>query len=161
MGDADKRHRYNLECRDPVHGFVYLSEAEWAIVDCPTFQRLRDIRQLAMAHLVYPGATHTRFEHSLGCLHLSHQIYSAVRRQVDEEACPNFAQAFRADKKQEQRGEQILRLAGLLHDLGHAPFSHAGEKLMPEIEVKGKRRMARPEDMTARLIRETGIRGRL
>ncbi len=161
MTRTSDKHRRNLECRDPVHGFVYLSEAEWAIVDCPTFQRLRDIRQLAMAHLVYPGATHTRFEHSLGCLHLSDVIFEAVKRQVEQKNCPNFAQAFRADKEQEERGQQILRLTGLLHDLGHSPFSHSGENLMPEIEVKGENRKAQHEDMTARLIRDTEIAERV
>jgi HD superfamily phosphohydrolase len=161
MANSDRRDRYNLECRDPVHGFIYLSEAEWAIVDCPTFQRLRDIRQLAMAHLVYPGATHTRFEHSLGCLHLSGVIYRAVERQAQRKNCPNFARAFRADAEQEKRGYQLVRLAGLMHDLGHTPFSHSGEKLMPEIEVDGKRRKATHEDMTARLIRETEVAKKL
>lgn len=153
---SDNQYR-NLECRDPVHGFVYLSKAEWAIVDCPTFQRLRDIRQLAMAHLVYPGATHTRFEHSLGCLHLSDVIFKAVERQVEEEKCHDFAKAFGASEKQIGRGQQILRLAGLLHDLGHSPFSHSGENLMPEIEVDGKNKRVNHEDMTARLIRETEV----
>ncbi len=157
MARTSDKHRRNLECRDPVHGFVYLTEAEWAIVDCPIFQRLRDIRQLAMAHLVYPGATHTRFEHSLGCLHLSGVIFEAVERQVDEEKCPDFATAFRANEKQIERGRQILRLAGLLHDLGHSPFSHSGENLMPEIEVNGENRKAQHEDMTARLIRDPQI----
>ncbi len=161
MAESARRHEYNLECRDPVHGFVYLSEAEWAIVDCPTFQRLRDIRQLAMAHLVYPGATHTRFEHSLGCLHLSDVIYQAVERQVNQKNCPNFAQAFRADDEQENRGRRLVRLAGLLHDLGHTPFSHSAEKLMPEIDDSGKKRRVQHEDMTARLIRETEIAERL
>lgn len=157
MANSEKRHRYNLECRDPVHGFVYLSEAEWAVVDCPTFQRLRDIRQLAMAHLVYPGATHTRFEHSLGCLHLSGQIYKAVDRQVEQKTCENFARAFRADDEQVQRGYQLVRLAGLLHDLGHTPFSHSGEHLMPEEVIGHKKRRVTHEDMTARLIRGTEI----
>ncbi|MCG3126486.1 MAG: hypothetical protein CHACPFDD_01322 [Phycisphaerae bacterium] len=153
--------RYNLECRDAVHGFVYLSEAEWAIVDCPTYQRLRDIRQLAMAHLVYPGATHARFEHSLGCVHLSDRIYSALRRQVAQETCPNFAQAFRANDEQEQRGLEVLRLAALLHDLGHTPFSHSGEHLMPERQLAGGPRKVKHEDMTEKLIRETEIRDKL
>ena len=161
MMNTGDRSEYNLECRDPVHGFVRLSKAEWAIVDCPTFQRLRDIRQLAMAHLVYPGATHTRFEHSLGCLHLSDRIWAAIKRQVDQNNCPNFAHAFRADNRQEKHGLQILRLAGLLHDLGHTPFSHSGEKLMPEVEKNSKKRRINHEEMTARLIRDTDIADKL
>ena len=151
------RHVPNRECRDPVHGFVRLSKAEWAVVDCPTFQRLRDIRQLAMAHLVYPGATHTRFEHSLGTLYLSDRIFEAIKQQVDADNCPNFAHAFRADEKQIHHGKSILRLAGLLHDLGHSPFSHSGENLMPCEKIDGKNRKVEHEDMTARLVRETEI----
>jgi uncharacterized protein len=161
MSNSDRRERYNLECRDPVHGFVYLSKAEWAIVDCPTFQRLRDIRQLAMAHLVYPGATHTRFEHSLGCLHLSDLIYRAIGRQVDQGACPDFGWAFRKSDEKHKRGRQLLRLASLLHDVGHTPFSHTGENLMPEVTDDGKKRRITHEDMTARLIRETEISRKL
>ncbi len=152
-----REHDYNRECRDAVHGFVYLSDAEWAIVDCPTFQRLRDIRQLAMAHLVYPGAIHTRFEHSLGCLHLSNCIYEAVSRQVQRQACPTFAQAYGVNVELEKRGRQLLRLAGLLHDLGHSPFSHSGENLMPEQAQEGVSRKVTHEDMTANLIRDTEI----
>ena len=157
MSFQGKRHDYCLECRDAVHGFVYLSEAEWAIVDCPTFQRLRDIRQLAMAHLVYPGATHTRFEHSLGCVHLSDRIYEAVKRQVDRKQCPNFAKAYGADDEQVGRGLQVVRLAALLHDLGHGPFSHTGENLMPKVNG----RPITHEEMTARLIRHTEIKATL
>ena len=157
-GGAKPEPRYNLECRDAVHGFVYLSEEEWAIVDCPTFQRLRDIRQLAMAHLVYPGATHTRFEHSLGCLHLSDLIFEAVRRRVDARECDDFATAFRASDRECERGRKLLRIASLLHDVGHSPFSHSGEHLMPE---DGDGRRLAHEDVTAKLIRETEIAERV
>ena len=57
--------------RDPIHQFVYLSPEEWEAVDSPVFQRLRRIGQLAMTHLVYPGTTHTRFEHSIGVRHVA------------------------------------------------------------------------------------------
>ena len=161
MSSSELRDQYNLECRDPVHGFVYLSRAEWAIVDCPTFQRLRDIRQLAMAHLVYPGAIHTRFEHSLGCVHLSDLIFKAIGRQVERGKCPDFAEAFRKSEEKRQHGRRVLRLASLLHDLGHTPFSHTGEELMPEGTFAGRTRRKTHEDMTAELIRGTEIQERL
>lgn len=157
FGD-EKVHEPHLECRDPVHGFVRLSEVEWSIVDCPTFQRLRDIRQLAMAHMVYPGATHTRFEHSLGCLHLSDRIYSALERKVIRCECPDFAQAFRASGELVKRGRRVLRLAALLHDIGHTPFSHTGEQLMPVNPGHESGKRYTHEDVTAKLIRETEIR---
>ncbi len=90
--------------RDPIHGDIELSEAELAVVDTPAFQRLRRIRQLSFCSLVYPGANHTRFEHSLGTMHLAGRI--ARRLGLEEEP---------------------LRMAGLVHDLGHIPFSHSLE----------------------------------
>lgn len=66
--------KYPYELRDPIYGLIRLTEQEIAIVNTTVFQRLRRIRQLAMADLVYPGALHTRFEHSLGTLHIAHRI---------------------------------------------------------------------------------------
>src|SRR5689334_3142059 len=60
--------------RDPVHGMIELTVAEWAAVDTPVFQRLRRVRQLAMTYLVYPGALHTRFEHSIGVRHIAGRL---------------------------------------------------------------------------------------
>jgi HD superfamily phosphohydrolase len=116
---------------------------------------------LAVANLVYPGATHTRFEHSLGCLHLSDLIYQAIVRQVEDGACPDFAEAFGKSDDKRQRGRRILRLASLLHDLGHMPFSHRGEEFLPEDECNGEKRKVKHEDMTARLVRGTEIADKL
>lgn len=151
-------HLQAREIRDPVHGFVKLSLSELALVNCPVYQRLRDIRQLAMAHMVYPGANHTRFEHSLGCVHLSSAIFRAIKQRVEAGECPSFHDAFRINDHTLDRGEQILRLASLLHDLGHSPFSHTGEGLMSEIAGDGKVRPIDHEQMTARLIRGSRIK---
>ena len=85
-----------------------------SLVNSQAFQRLRRIRQLAMADLVYPGAVHTRFEHSLGTLHTAHRILDHLDRLhgVDED------------------DRRIVRLAALLHDIGHDPFSHVSEYLL-------------------------------
>jgi uncharacterized protein len=101
------------ELRDPVHGFIRLNETEAGIIDTPVFQRLRRIRQLATAYLVYPGALHTRFEHSLGVMHVAGQM---ADRLIDD------------DPTQERR--RRIRLAALLHDLGHGPFSHVSEEIL-------------------------------
>ena len=107
-----------FEIRDPVHGLIRLTEQEMRIVDTRAFQRLRRIRQLAMADLVYPGALHTRFEHSLGVLHVTHLILRRLERELEksERLCDN--------------GVRIVRLAALLHDVGHGPFSHVSEELL-------------------------------
>ena len=71
---------YNVRFRDPVHGFVHLSPKELKLVDSPEFQRLRRIKQLALTYLVYPGAMHTRFEHSLGVVELSTRAFETLLR---------------------------------------------------------------------------------
>lgn len=116
------------EIRDPIHGFIHLSGDEMRIVNSAPFQRLRSIRQLALTNLVYPGATHSRFEHSLGVMELAGRIFDVVTR---EENLGHLTLAMRdriaegLAKKEDWRG--TLRFAALCHDLGHLPFSHAGE----------------------------------
>jgi hypothetical protein len=99
--------------RDPIHGFIGLTESELSILDSIIMQRLRRIKQLANAHLLYPVANHTRFEHSLGCMHLSWKIARKIT--INEE------------------NQEILRMASLVHDIGHGPYSHPFEDSMKEI----------------------------
>ncbi len=122
------------EIKDPIHGYIELNKPEIDIVDSPQFQRLRRIRQLSAAHLTYPGAEHTRFHHSLGVLHIAGKI----------------AQRFHDSELISDDDVQKLRLAGLLHDIGHGPFSHLFE------EVLHKRNLNH-EQMTTRIIKETPV----
>jgi HD superfamily phosphohydrolase len=101
------------EIRDSIFGFIEPKKDEWKILDSPLLQRLRRIRQLALAYLVYPGALHTRFEHSLGVFHLAAKMADKLLSNADEE-----------DNK------QIVRWAALLHDVGHGPFSHVSESIL-------------------------------
>lgn len=114
------------EIRDPVHGFIELNEWERQIVDHPVFQRLRRIRQLGLTDMVYPGAMHSRFEHSLGVMHVATLMFDQIvkRRQDFLERELAFRQAGL------DRDRILVRLTALLHDVGHSPFSHAGEDLM-------------------------------
>ena len=98
------------EIRDPIHGFINPTVEESKIIDTNVFQRLRRIKQLAMAYLVYPGAWHTRFEHSLGVMHIAGRI--AEKLKLDQDLT------------------RIIRLAALLHDIGHGPFSHVSENIL-------------------------------
>ncbi len=111
----------SYEIRDPIHGFIELDEWEWEIINQPAFQRLRRIRQLALADMVYPGATHSRFEHSLGMMHVATRLFEAIR-QGNEDLLKS-----ELNYKEEGFGRQckLVRLAALLHDIGHGPFSHA------------------------------------
>ncbi len=103
-----------LQIVDPIHGFINVYSHETAIIDSPIFQRLRRIRQLAGAHLIYPGAQHSRFEHSLGTMHVAGQAASILEEKghLDSATIEN------------------LRMAALLHDIGHGPFSHLFEEVL-------------------------------
>jgi len=105
--------------RDPLWNTIRLDPTAVRIVDTPEFQRLRYIRQLGLAHLVYPGATHTRFDHALGVYHLT---ITALRHLRDRGGVASEA----------WEGEELVPYAGLLHDIGHYPFSHALEELEAE-----------------------------
>ena len=101
---------YYKSIRDPLYGFINLSELEIGLIDTEVFRRLHYIKQLSHTFLVYPTAIHTRFEHSLGVVYLADLV------------CNQF------DFNEDER--EIIRLAALLHDLGHGPFSHLFEKVM-------------------------------
>src|SRR5438874_8698888 len=115
-----KVHR-QCEIRCPVHGFITLNDWEWEIISQPVFQRLRRIRQLAWTDQVYPGAMHTRFEHSLGVMHTAALLYSSIVRNSRDV----LSNELGYDKAGFRRNRQLVRLAALLHDTGHSPFSHA------------------------------------
>jgi HD superfamily phosphohydrolase len=102
--------------RDPLWDTISLDDAAVSIVDSAAFQRLRYIRQLGLAHLVYPGATHTRFDHALGVYHLAQQALRLLHARGE---LRNIG----------ERDRHIVAYAALLHDIGHYPFSHALEEL--------------------------------
>ncbi len=106
--------RLEHEVKDPVHGFIRFSEAERAIIDSRPIQRLRRIRQLAKADLTYPGATHDRFLHSLGVMHVAGLMASRLAELGHLSA----------------EGIRLARLVGLIHDVGHGPYSHVFEEVL-------------------------------
>ncbi|MGQ9523243.1 MAG: HD domain-containing protein [Armatimonadota bacterium] len=118
-----------LTLRDAVHGDISLTALEVEVIDTPEFQRLRGIKQLGAAYLVYPTALHTRFEHSIGACHLAGRILEAVN------ANPNSERRVDPDEV------QLIRLAALLHDISHVPFGHTFEderKLWPRHDESGR-----------------------
>jgi len=121
--------------RDPIHGFIHFNEWEKSIIDHPWFQRLRRIRQLAFTEYVYPGATHTRFEHSLGVMHLATSMFLRIISKCRKDLF-GYLNSKEPLTKTKFRSEvihalQMLRIAALLHDVGHGPFSHAMETVLP------------------------------
>ncbi len=123
--------------KDPIHGYVRISRTERSVIDTEPLQRLRRIRQLAGSEFVYPAANHTRFEHTIGAMHLAGAL----------------SEALPIDLSQHQQKQ--LRLAALLHDIGHGPFSHVFEPLMTKYLGKNH------EDFVPWLVNRTEIAERL
>ena len=131
--------------RDPVYGTIRFSEEEMRVIDSEVFHRLHRIRQNGMLYLVFPAATHTRFEHSLGVVHIAQSILTnllvnssvAARKSTPTVASLKRAKAGQAINFAELDNEQldyifrVTRLAALVHDLGHGPFSHTFDSFAP------------------------------
>ncbi|MGQ9565412.1 MAG: HD domain-containing protein [Candidatus Bathyarchaeales archaeon] len=130
--------QYWGEIKDPIYGYVYVTKSDKEIIDSFPVQRLRMLRQLAGAEYVYPAANHTRFEHSLGVMYLAGVL------------CENsgISEYLKKDEI------QIIRLAALLHDVGHGPFSHIYEHLLRKIDKTH-------EDMTQWIIEKSELKDQL
>ncbi len=140
-------HHRTYEIRCPVHGFVHLNDWEMGIVKEPAFQRLRRIRQLAWTDQVYPGAMHTRFEHSLGVMHVAGLLYDSIFNSSAEV----LRQELAYGDSGRERYRQLVRIAALVHDVGHSPFSHAAEDVFPKRGNEGAR--YRHEHYSAAIVR--------
>ena len=130
--------------RDSLHNLIIFKESKgsdldaalWHVIQTPEFQRLRRVRQLGFSEQVYPGATHTRFAHSLGALHIARRLIEVIKKSgVDDSYRANVALA-----------------AALLHDIGHGPFSHAFEDVTAKLGQKYDH-----EKISAQLIRKNPI----
>jgi uncharacterized protein len=128
--------KYVGEITDPIHKNIKFTQVEKEIIDTHIFQRLRRIRQLAGAHLVYPGALHSRFEHSLGSMFLAGMAGQTL-----------YDKGYFTDNDLIQQ----LRLAALLHDVGHGPYSHLFEEILKDSKKSSH------ENLGERIILETKI----
>ena len=144
-----------LRVYDDIHGLVFLAPAEEQIVDSPYFQRLRRIRQLGLAHMVFPGADHTRFSHSIGVLAVAAKVCGKLKADLSP------------------REQDMIRMAALLHDIGHFPLSHtlesayaafnkteATQKRARDVELKppqGRRNPHLPPDGASRVTVEPAL----
>ena len=109
-----------MEVRDPVHGSIKILDEEVPILEAPFFQRLRSIKQLGFSEYVFPGATHTRYLHSIGVMDVATKVFDQLFKAHD----------YNSEIK---KLRQTVRLACLLHDIGHAPLSHTTEFVMPQL----------------------------
>lgn len=144
-----------MEVRDPVHGSIIIYDEEIPILVAPFFQRLRNIKQLGFSEYSFPGATHTRYLHSIGVMAIATKVYDKIL-------------SHQLSKSNFQRLRETLRLAALLHDLGHAPLSHSTESVMPSVSAlslpsnlvgnpKNQNRKATHEDYTVKTIADSSF----
>lgn len=129
--------------RDPLYGFIECNAVERDVINSPAFQRLRRVRQLALANYVYPSANHTRFEHCIGTMHVAGIM--ARRFRLDEDAV------------------RVVRLAALVHDIGHGPFGHVTEEVFRALNKNPRDETSAykfHEEITARIIRSRIYMGR-
>jgi len=129
---------FEKHIHDSVHGYIGITAVEREIIDTPVFQRLRHIRHLGLADFVYPAASHTRFSHSLGSMFVMDRL----------------ATQLISNGKIESNVLQKLRLAALLHDLGHYPFSHVVEGVMKDLYGKAD---GRHESLTEKVVQKTQV----
>ena len=117
--------------RDSIHGNLPLDPFEIEVLDYPQLQRLRRVKQLGFISLIYPGANHSRFEHSIGTMHLASKLADQLELSKED--------------------KDLVRIAGLLHDAGHGPFSHVSEAVLG----------VNHEEITAFVIEKTSIHDKL
>jgi uncharacterized protein len=145
-----------MEIRDPIHGSIQLNDGEVAIIESVEFQRLREIKQLGFSEFSFPGATHNRFLHSIGVSHVAGQIFDSIFR-----AYPFTKISVK------NRLRQSVKLAALLHDIGHGPLSHTTEQVMPELsqlnikiyndQKVDQTRQANHEDYTIKFVTDSTV----
>ena len=144
-----------IQIRDVIHGSIDVDACERHVIDTPFFQRLRNIRQLGFADLAYPCATHTRYSHSIGAMFLAGQAFRNIFAPETFSSAEVYEHYFR-----------LVRLAALLHDIGHGPLSHTTEFAMPKVaelklpeEIVGsdKNRQATHEDYTLKILLESSL----
>lgn len=145
-----------MEVRDPVHGSIHILDEEKPIIEDNFFQRLRNIKQLGFSDLIFPGATHTRFIHSIGVMYVGGKAFDTLFKD-------------RLGNSDIIRLKETFKLACLLHDIGHAPLSHSTETVMPQLSelkipdqfLKGKDktrdRQATHEDYTIKSIADSSF----
>ena len=116
-----------MEIRDPIHGLIEYNDQEEKILNTRVMQRLRGIKQLALANLVYPGANHTRFEHSVGVMTVADKMAKQLKLPKED--------------------VKVIRIASLLHDIGHGPFSHVSEQILEECMDQNEKAIYETEEV--------------
>jgi len=159
-----------INIRDPIHGTVSLTPREIKLVDSPFFQRLRNVKQLGFADLAFPGATHTRYSHSMGAMHVATRLFDVLFPERPEQPNSELPKKLLRIRPPPLQGDdrarlrQAVRLAVLFHDCGHAPLSHTTEHIMPNVSalkiprpMEGVDRQASHEDYTLKILLDSEL----
>lgn len=142
-----------MEIRDIVHGAIDIHPDELAIVDSPYFQRLRQIKQLGFSEYSFPTASHNRYTHSLGAMETSTKVFHSIFQNSQ----------FKLDETSYFKFLKVVRMAALLHDIGHGPLSHTTEFVMPPLSQlrpsvsEDENRQATHEDYTLKILLDSGL----
>ena len=147
------RKRETISLRDPLHGAIEFEKKELKLIQHPALQRLLRIKQLGFAELSYPGASHSRFLHSIGAMLVATKMWESIQSYLD------------LPRSERRRFRSLLRAAALLHDIGHPPFSHSAEIIMPKLSQldltewlpSREDRTATHEDYTLKIILQTSL----
>lgn len=141
--------------RDPIHGLIRIDPGDdflLALIDTPEFQRLRRVRQLGVSNMTYPGAEHTRFNHSLGVLHVAQRILEMLERRYGRDS---------GEGRLITEHSRSVKAAALLHDTGHGAFSHLMERAFPdtaEHEHRSQRMIAGPDSSIPETLKKNGLK---
>ncbi len=146
-----------MEIRDILHGSISIEPNELKVIDSPYFQRLRQIKQLGFSEFSFPSASHNRYIHSIGAMHVAARVFDSIFSDTKRHVLPIRESA-------RQRFRSVLRFATLLHDIGHGPLSHTTEFAMPGVDLlkipvfpQGLQRKATHEDFTLKIILDSGL----
>lgn len=146
-----------VSINDPIHGSIELSAVELALLDTRPLQRLRNIKQLGFSEMAFPGATHSRFAHSLGAMQMATRMFDRIVGNIDVALSDAHRRTLR----------QAVRMGMLCHDLGHPPLSHVSERMMPMLKSlqlpqqvqqgESQERQATHEDYTLKLLYDSEL----
>ena len=152
-----------MEIRDSIHGAILIEPYELKILDSPYFQRLRQIKQMGFSENSFPSASHNRYVHSLGALNAASQVFDRIFTPTT----PQKGLLSTLPRESLQRWKAVVRLAALLHDIGHGPLSHTTEVAMPALkdlqlpetlmQARGSQKKATHEDYTLKMILDSGL----
>jgi uncharacterized protein len=153
-----------LEIRDTVHGAILLEDHELPVLNSKYFQRLRQIKQLGFAEYSFPSATHNRFIHSLGAMHTASQAYESIFGIKSSHPDKKNSSPIHLDRAPYDHFRVMVRLAAMLHDIGHGPLSHTTEFAMPSVKelnlplpIKNSSQRATHEEYTLKIILDSEL----